>query len=215
MIGARAVAAALLISLLGAVGASAQDETSSLDTRLDPATRAQVERVIAAARDAGLPTTPLVNKALEGSSKGAPGPRVLAAVEALAEQLGAARQALGPTAIEPEIVTGASALRAGAEPETLRELRAAAGTRALTVPLTMLSALVGRGVPVHTAVTVVTDLARRAVPDREFVDVQRAIERDIGAGMAPGAAAAGRARGGPPANVPARQGPRGRPPSRR
>jgi hypothetical protein len=208
------VAAIVLASASSALRVAAQDATSLLDARLDPTIRTQVERVIGKARADSLPVGPLVNKALEGTSKGAPPPRVLAAVQALAGHLGAARRALGVGVTEPEIVIGAEALRAGARPETLHGLRAAAGARPLTVPLTVLSALVGRGVPVDTAVAVVTALARRHVGDRDFLDLQHAVERDIGAGMPPGAAASIRATAGPPANVPARDGRPGRPPSR-
>jgi hypothetical protein len=209
-----ALALVMLASTFGAVRASAQDRTSALDARLDPATRTHVKRAIAAARADSLPIAPLVNKALEGASKGAPGLRILAAVQMLAGHLGVARRALGTDASEPEIVIGADALRAGASPETLRHLRRAAGTRSLIVPLTVLSALVGRGVPVDTAAVVVRALAGRHASDQDFLDLQRAVERDVGAGMAPGTAAAVRATVGRPANIPVHNGRPGRSPSR-
>ncbi|MEJ7810624.1 MAG: hypothetical protein WKG32_09480, partial [Gemmatimonadaceae bacterium] len=46
-----------------------------LDARLDPRTRASVAAVLDSARAAGLPTEPLVDKALEGASKRADGAR--------------------------------------------------------------------------------------------------------------------------------------------
>ncbi len=73
--------------------AAAQD--ARLAERLDTATAASVQRVVDSARDAGLPTEPLVQKALEGSTLGASGDRIVAAVEALHGQLGRARDALG------------------------------------------------------------------------------------------------------------------------
>lgn len=204
----------LLAGLVLAPQAAAQQSLTGLGARLDPATREEVERVIEQARADGLPVDPLVSKALEGASKGAPGPRVAAAVSALAGHLGVARSTLGPTATPIEVVVGAEALRAGATPDGLRELRSLAPTRPLTLPLTVLTDLVGRGVPADTASAAVTALLSRGAPDRDYVDLEHAVERDVAAGLPPGAAAALRARAGPPSGVPARGGPPDNRPSR-
>lgn len=184
-----------------------QNALSGPGSRLDQETRAEVERLIEAARADGLPVEPLISKALEGGSKGAPGPRVAAAVSALADHLTASRSALGPAATALEIAVGAEALRGGATPDGLRTLRMQAPTRPLTLPLTILADLVGRGVPADTAIAAVTALATRGAPDREYLDLERAVQRDVAAGLSAGAAAAARARAGPPPGVPARGGP--------
>jgi hypothetical protein len=87
----------LALLLLPAV-AAAQD--SRLAERLDHATAASVQQVVDSARSEGLPTEPLVQKALEGSTLGASDERIVAAVEALRGQLGRAREALGGKASE-------------------------------------------------------------------------------------------------------------------
>lgn len=190
----RAAAAAALAAAAAAPPALAQD--SRLAGRLDPATRAAVEAVVDSARRRGLPTEPLVDKALEGASKRAPGPRIVAALRTLASDLALARDALGERTPEPDLVAGAGALRAGARPEALRELRQARRDQPVTVPLAVLSDLVARGVPPDTAAAVVVALARRGAGDRDFGELERGVARDIEAGASPAAAASVRGGGG-------------------
>ena len=86
-------AGALVIS---AAAASAQEtQIRRLNTVLDPATRVAVLAIVDSARVAGLPADALVNKALEGAGKHADGPRIVAAVRALAGELRESREALG------------------------------------------------------------------------------------------------------------------------
>ena len=100
---------------------SAQDRR--LAERLDPVTSTAVQQLVDSARALELPTEPLVQKALEGSTLGAGGERIRLAVVALLGQLGRAREALGPGASEAELTAGAGALRAGLPTETLRGLQ--------------------------------------------------------------------------------------------
>ena len=155
--------------------------------RLDPALGITVRQLVDSARAAGLPTEPLVDKALEGASKHAPGARISGAVRGLLEDLGRARGALGSGATEPELVAGAAALRAGLPPEGLGALRRARRDAAVTVPLATLADLVARGVPVETAQDAVLKLARRGEPDEDFVELRQEVERDISAGVPPAA----------------------------
>ena len=183
----KRIALTLSLSLL-APAASAQDVR--LD-RLAPDARAQVSGVIDSARAAGLPADPLVNRALEGASKGAPAPLIVQAVRRLAADLGRAREALGPTAGTVELAAAADALRAGASPGVLRRLRDALGVRRLAVPLGVTADLTSRGVPPDTAATLVITLAR-SVEDAQLLALEREVERDIALGAPPLAAAAGR-----------------------
>src|SRR5207249_744064 len=82
--------------------------------RLDPGTRPLVAVAIDSARAAGLPTEPLVQRALEGATKGAPGPLIVSAVQRLAADLGRAREALGPGTPPPDPEAGAPAATAAA-----------------------------------------------------------------------------------------------------
>ncbi|HVE79705.1 MAG TPA: hypothetical protein VNA89_12610 [Gemmatimonadaceae bacterium] len=173
---------------LTAAAAGAQDPR--LASRLpDADTRAAVEAVVESARRAGLPTEPLVDKALEGASKRAPSERIVAAVRNLAAHLEVARRALGPESSEAEVIAGASALHAGYTVEALSALRARRGRRPLTVALAVLADLVARGVPRDTATAAVLALTERGVRDAELVAFQSGVERDITQGAPPGESA--------------------------
>ena len=86
----------------------------------------------------------------------------------------------------------------------------------LTVALGTLADLMGQGVPVDTALAMVTSLVRRGAVDEEYVALRRRVDPGEGRGRAsapavtpPGqggergaSASAGNARGGAPASVP-------------
>ncbi|OLC70826.1 MAG: hypothetical protein AUH78_20000 [Gemmatimonadetes bacterium 13_1_40CM_4_69_8] len=181
----RAAAAGALAATFGATAAAAQDPRLG---RLDPGTRPLVAVVIDSARAAGLPTEPLVQRALEGATKGAPGPLIVSAVQRLAADLGRAREALGPGTTPPELEAGAAALRAGAGPAVLAQLRRAR-RQTIAVPLAVLTDLVAGGVPVDSAAAAVLALAARA-RDADLVEFRRSVERDIALGAPPTAATA-------------------------
>ena len=142
---------------------------------------AAVQAIIDSATRAGLPSRPLVEKALEGSAKGASPEAIAGAVRALAGALGTARESLG-SSTDDELNAGAVALRLGARPADLARLRAVRRQN-LVVPLGVLSDLVARGVPVDTAAQVVVALASRA--DDEYLAFRRRVDRDIDLGAAP------------------------------
>lgn len=178
----------LLASTFAALALPARDlaaQDARLDARLDERTRSALLPVIDSARVAGLPIEPLVQKALEGASKRAPGDRIVHAVRRLAGQLGTAQLALGRGAAEPELVAGASALQAGVTPDVLATLRAERRDAVLTVPLGVMAELIARGVPADTAALAVTALAEAGVNDAQLVALRRDVERDIGVGAPP------------------------------
>jgi hypothetical protein len=155
-------------------GAAAQDPR--LEARLDSATRVQVEAALASARAEGLPTEPLVQKALEGASKGAPGPRIVAAVATVLADLRRAREALGLTAAEDELVAAAAALRAGATPSMIGEMRRVAPHGAVAVPLAVFTDLVAGGMGADVAWRSVADLARKGGDDEAFLRLRDRLE---------------------------------------
>jgi len=157
-------------------------------TRLPPEAQATVGALVDSARAAGLPAEPLVQRALEGATKQAPGDLIVAAVQRLAADLGRARDALGSTASPAELSAGAAALRAGAPPAVLTKLRRAR-RQPVTMPLAVLTDLVASGVPMDSAAAAVLTLAARA-GDADLVEFRRAVERDIALGAPPGTAAA-------------------------
>jgi len=177
----------LVAAMLVAGSAAAQRLDPRLE-RLDSSARPIVAALVDSARAAALPTEPLVQRALEGATKRAPAERIVAAVRRLALDLGHARDALGPTASPTELGAAAAALRAGAQPATLTELRRIR-RESLTVPLAVLTDLVGSGVPVDSAATAVLSLAAKA-RDADLVEFRRAVERDIALGAPPASATA-------------------------
>jgi len=196
-----ALFAAAAISLAPAV-LRAQD--ARLDARLDARTRDAVVSLIDSARAEGIPSEPLVQKALEGASKHADGSRILTAVRALSRELGDARAALGPASTEAEVIAGASALHVGIAPEALTRMRASRTRGSLTVALAVLTDLVARGVPGDTATNVISALASAGAQDAELLRFQQGVERDIAQGATPSAAVGVRAQSAFPSAAPRR-----------
>jgi hypothetical protein len=166
----------LWLAFLLALPATAQAQDARLTERLDAATAAQVQVEVDSAKQAGLPSEPLVQKALEGGTLGASGERIVAAVRALHGQLRRARSALGGDASDAELTAAAGALRAGLEPAALRRLQSLRAGRPLVVPIAVLTDLVAEGVPPAEATRSVLDLARDGKPDDEFVALRRQVQ---------------------------------------
>lgn len=198
--GVLAAVLALVAPTLAPSAASAQAPGSSavaatpawlrarLDGRLDGRTRAAVERVLDSAYIAGIPAEPLVDKALEGASKRAPGEAIVRAVRTLAVDLAAARQVLGAGSLPSELTAGAASLRAGVAEDALRTLRHDRPGQPLTVALGVLTDLVASGVPADGAARSVLALTKAGLVDEQLVAFRRDVERDIGVGAPPAAA---------------------------
>lgn len=181
---------ALLALVLASQAAVGQD--SRLAARLDSATARAVSTVVEQARRAGLPSEPLVAKALEGASKGAPARRIINAVTEYAAALSAGRTGLGTGASDAEIVAGAAALLAGAPAAALGAVRAGRPRQSVTVPLVVLADLLTRGVPIDQATTAVIAVARAGVPDAGLLRFAQLVDADIRAGTPPAAAVVAR-----------------------
>lgn len=166
-----------------------------LQARLDKPTMNAVNALVDSARIAKLPTAPLVDKALEGAAKGSDGLKIIAAVKQLSVRMRSAKRVLGSGATSDEIKAGAGAIDVGVSVRDIARLRAASGKRAVTMPLSVLSDLIGQAVPISTATNLVVQLARSGVKDPELVLFQRNVRGDIGRGADPTVAATTRARG--------------------
>jgi hypothetical protein len=181
-----------LISL-DASGAAAQaplaHDDSTLLMRLDPPIRSAVVPMVDTAGRAGLPVGPLIDKALEGQTKGAPPDRIAVAVRGLAARVGEARDALGANATPMDLAAGASALRAGVSPAVLTALRGARPQQPLAVPLGVIAELVARGVSPDTASSAVLALARKGATDANLVTLRQDVDQDLAAGVAPSVSA--------------------------
>ncbi len=181
--GATCLLAATLVT-----GTMAAQQIDPRLDRLDAVTRSIVGALVDSAVAAALPTEPLIQRALEGATKRATGEVIVAAVRRLAQDLAHARDALGGTASPGELTAGAAALRAGASPAFLTELRRTR-REPLIVPLAVLTDLVASGVPVDSAAHAVVALASRT-RDADLIEFRRAVERDIALGAPPAAATA-------------------------
>src|SRR4051812_41853389 len=131
-----------LVLGLSAERVAAQD--TRLEARLDKPTFAAVNAMVDSARHAKLPTAPLVDKALEGAAKGFDGGRITTAVHQTMLRMSSAKRMLGPAATADEIKAAATALDAGVSERDLARLRNVAGKRQITMPLTVLTDLIGR-----------------------------------------------------------------------
>jgi len=188
---AAALACAAALVATPALAQGPRTPEARLAGRVDDATRRQVLAQVDSARRDGLPFDRLVDRALEGASKRAPGPRIAVAVRELRLALGEARVALGRDASAVELEAGASAVQARVAPRVLAGLRRVRPDASLAVPLAVLTDLVAYGVPVDTAARSVMALAR--AEDAALVAYQRDVQRDISVGAVPAAAASLRA----------------------
>jgi hypothetical protein len=192
--GARWLAAAVLLAGTALVRVlPAQD--ARLAARLDKATFSAVNAIVDSARVARLPTAPLVDKALEGAAKGSDGGKIVTAVRQLSLRMNAARRVLGAGSSADEIKAAAAAIDAGVSERDLARLKGASGKRPVTMPLAVLTDLIGREVPVPAATNVVLQLARTNVKDADLALFQRNVRADIDRGADPTVAATTRARG--------------------
>jgi hypothetical protein len=167
---------ALLFFLFFQPPARVAAQDPRLEGRLDSLTRTQVEAVLTTAQNRGLPSEPLVQKALEGSSKKAPGPRIVAAVEALLADLTRAQQGLGRNASADELVAGAAALRAGATLEMVDQIRRTAPDGGVAVPLAVFADLVSGGMTVDAAWHSVAELAQKGGDEEEFIELRERLQ---------------------------------------
>jgi len=174
----------------------AQDARAArLEGKLDVETQAVVLRTLDSARTRGLPTEPLVDKALEGATKRAAGSRIQSAVSSLLGRLEAARDALAPNPSPRDITAGADALAFGATREALKAMRAIRPNESVAVPLGVLTQLVASGVPVRRATRVVADLLRRGARDEQLIALNDDVRSYVAAGASPEVALDVRTRG--------------------
>jgi len=174
----------------------AQDARNArLNGKLDVETQTAVMHTLDTAATRGLPIEPLVEKALEGATKHAAGPRIQAAVSMLMQRLQIARDALAPNPGPRDIAAGADALAYGATREALAAMRAIRPNESVAVPLGVLTQLVASGVPVVRATRVVADLLRRGARDEQLIALNNDVRSFIASGASPQAALDVRTRG--------------------
>ena len=183
----RRLLALALASWLLAPGSASGDESEEarLRARLKPELAAPVIEVVRSTAAQGLPTAPLVARALEGASRQAADEAILDAVRRHAAGLAAARRALGSTARAAELDAGAGALMAGVPEDSLASLKRARPSGSLVIPLVVLSDFVARGVPVANASNAVLAATRAGAADPALLRMRERIHERILRGEPP------------------------------
>jgi hypothetical protein len=183
----RRLLAFALFTLLLAPGRAFGDESEEarLHARLKPELATSVIDVLRSAAAQGLPTAPLVGRALEGASRQADDAAILDAVRRYAAGLAGARRALGSTARAAELDAGAGALMAGVPEDSLTSLKHARPAGSLVIPLIVLSDFVARGVPIESASNTVLAATRAGVADPALLRMRERIHERILRGEAP------------------------------
>jgi hypothetical protein len=185
----RLLAVALFVLVLAPGRASGDEaEEARLRVRLKPELAASVIEVVRSTAAQGLPTAPLVGRALEGASRQADDAAILDAVERYAAGLVGARRALGATARAAELDAGAGALMAGVPEDSLTSLKRARPSGSLVIPLIVLSDFVARGVPVGSASNTVLSATRAGAADPALLRMRERIHDRILRGEAPAGA---------------------------
>jgi hypothetical protein len=210
---------ALLVGtmLQGAEARAGQPGAVRLDpARFDSVTAVALRGVLDSAAAQGLPVAPLLNRAYEGAARRVGGARLLTVVRAHWMALADAREALGAGSTVAELDAGASALRAGIDPQALQGVRTTRPPGEGVTALVVLTDLVRRGVPAATARDAVTTLARLPGADDALLGLQGVVAR--GAARNPDMAVQALQRyirtAAPATRAPAGGGPALRPPTR-
>jgi hypothetical protein len=157
-------------------------------SRLDPNTRFVVEVIIDSARVAGVPTRPLLLKALQGAAYHADNKHIIAAVRSVFHAELDVRVALGSALNESEWASAVSALQSGVPLEALAKFRGERSGKPLTRALVVLTDLIQRGVPVSEASSAIMQLWQRGAGDGDFYGLWKNVEQDILSGQNPGTA---------------------------
>ena len=154
--------------------------------RFDSVTAYALRSLLDSAAERGLPTAPLINRALEGAARKAGGPKILLVVRQYVVALESAREMLGTESSVAELEAGASALRAGIDARMLTAIRASRAVGAAVTPLVVMTDIVARGVPAATARDAVTAIARMPRSDEALLGLQVTVAKNSvrGPGMA-------------------------------
>ena len=204
----------------------AQDVGARLDGRVQPEVRRAVQEIAADAAAHGLPTEPLVQKAIEGGAKRVPAERLIAAVRALAGRLAGAWDAVRAGGLESptaDVVEGAAdGLSAGLTAASLSELvRASRASYDPALVLRVAATLAALGVPPKQTVQLVEGMIKDGGSPGDLLGLPGQVQAGVANGATPAQAAehVGQGRGNvspgrPPDFVPPGQGkPHKRPPN--
>ena len=180
-----------LVTLLLAAAAplGGQGTRSRLAGRVPPASLTALDSILRAAGIEGLPTEPLIQKALEGGAKGARTDHIVEAVGASASQLRSARALLRqagesqPTDAA-EITTVAAALSRGVSPQLVERLAAVLPGEPTGPGLHAVADLVGHGFTEDSSVDLIVKAAGQGLRGLRFLDVAAVAIQELQRGHA-------------------------------
>jgi len=176
-----------LVAWAGALAAQVPDDWAQ---RVPQAALADVESLVREAAGEGLPTAPLIQKALEGSIKGVEPERIARTVRIFRAELRDAHYLLmsvrpSAAADEADIVAVAFALHRGLRPAEVRELLAVAPDEARDVALQIAADIAARGYTPEEASRLVSDAIAQRLSPRELMSLPRSVSAELERGVAP------------------------------
>lgn len=187
----RLLTLGLLVGVPALVTGQATAGRPPLESRLDAQTLALLRPIFEAARADSIPLTVIEAKALEGTAKGVPAPRIHLAVERLAAQLMEARHALREalpraTLSDAEIVAGSDALSRGVAAHEITALRRhLPPPGSVVVPLAVLGDLVHQGIPADHARSVIERLLDAGVTQEHLAQIPALVNVALRVGAPP------------------------------
>ena len=199
----------LTFALSTALRLMAQDVGARLDGRVQPEVRRAVQEIAADAAAHGLPTEPLVQKAIEGGAKRVPAQRLIAAVRALAGRLAGAWDAIRAGGLESPtadvVEGGADGLSAGLTAGYVSELvRASRAPYDPALVLRVAATLAALGVPPKQTVQLVEGLIKDGGSPSDLLGLPGEVQAGVANGATPAQAAehVGQGRGNAPPGRP-------------
>lgn len=161
--------------------------------RLDPNSHFAVDLIIDSAKAEGLPTNPLLSRALEGINRKMDGRKIVEVVRRQLGYLRTAHSALGGVSGD-ELTAAAAVVEAGAKPGQLAVFRVRYKGRSDLAAFTYWADLITRGVPSEDASSAITKLWQDGADDATFLSLWKSVQSDILQGLNPGAALQNRIR---------------------
>lgn len=163
---------------------AAQSARGRLEGRIPSAEIPAVDSLIQSAAQEGLPTEPLVQKALEGGAKHVAGPRITAAVRVSLGQLRDARDLLVRAGEQPptppsELTTVAWALRRGLPAPVVERVVSALPRPPRAAALHAVADLVAHDFDPDSSAALIIDAIHEGVPRERLLDVSTAALHEV------------------------------------
>jgi len=165
-------------------------QTSELETLragMSASAYASLSAELRSARERGLPTEPLVSKALEGAAKHIPGERIVLAVRQTSERLARAQILLRPSpATATELTAVADAMQRGVPDDAIRNLAEdPKGRASIALSAHAVADLLDHGVPLAVGVEVVRAWRGNGADPARLKEIPAAVERLVRQGVVP------------------------------